>query len=125
MSTQQIPGGIQPWSKGVIFPAVIARVERYMTEVEYDRAFSRASAPPFRFAPIEARYIDTFYELTLGEFCEKYATREDAEMVARGLLEGVRVKNRAAMLAVTGELPPDAPYVRQQVALLAADGSEC
>ncbi len=63
---------VQAWSAGPIFPAVIAVIER--------------RAPVyFRGAPFGDGFEDPSisFELTIGAFREEYATREDAELVAR------------------------------------------
>lgn len=64
---------VQAWSRGALFPAVIARVERY-------------SAAGYDFPdPVIS------FELTIGAFREEYATREDAEAVARWTVSGGRI----------------------------------
>jgi hypothetical protein len=65
---------IQPWSAGALFPAVIAR--------------------------IEVGGALRSYELTIGAFREEYASRDDAEMVARWTCTGGRIiPGRYAQLA--------------------------
>jgi len=63
---RDVPGdGVQAWSKGALYPAIIAVVEHYsdLPAAEY-----------------------TSYELTFQGHSEEYATWEDAEMVARALI---------------------------------------
>lgn len=70
---------IQPWSAGDLFPAVIARVERYndpVGDIEYCLTGCAATVS---------------YELRIGAFCDEYATREDAEMVARWACKDGRI----------------------------------
>lgn len=66
---------VQPWSAGPIFPAVIAKVERY---AKHDR-FGNTSV-------LWARFETQWWELTLDGVTEQYATREDAELVAIALI---------------------------------------
>ena len=91
---------IQAWSAGPLFPAVIARVDRC-------------------YEPPEGRIAFTSWELHIGAFRESYATREDAEAVARWACAGGQIiPERYAQLvrarpgriaAVLGELPADRP----------------
>ncbi len=100
---------VQAWSAGALFPAVIAVIERYAEFPTYtawlDAVDSRDYAMPRRRAPLTRyprgsythyqeeraafysasadRLQCTSYELTIGAFREEYATREDAELVAR------------------------------------------
>lgn len=71
--------GVQPWSAGPIFPAVIAKVERYTD-------LSKCPIPEVRRWDLSARLETQWWELTLDGRTEQYATREDAEMVAKRLL---------------------------------------
>ena len=79
---------VQAWSAGPIFPAVIAVVERDTTD---------GYCVPFR-----------SYELTIGAFREEYATREDAEAVARWACRGGRIipERYAELIAPTGVPTP-------------------
>jgi len=70
--------GVQPWSAGPIFPAVIAKVERY--DEMPRNLFSGV------LVPLADRLKTAWYELTLDGRTEQYATCEDAEMVAKRLL---------------------------------------
>lgn len=78
--------GVQPWSAGPIFPAVIAKVERY--DEAPRNVFSGV------LVPLASRLKTAWYELTLDGRTEQYATREDAEMVAKALLESPRLRTR-------------------------------
>lgn len=80
--------GVQPWSAGPIFPAVIAKVERYIV------ACTPAGDAVINAMPLERRLETQWYELTLDGRTEQYATREDAEMVAKALLESPRLRAR-------------------------------
>jgi hypothetical protein len=69
--------GVQPWSAGDIFPAVIARVERY------PEGHTAATAAP-----------STSWELTLDGRAEEYASHDDATSVARALLADAALRAR-------------------------------
>lgn len=74
---------VQPWSAGPLFPCVIAKVERY------DRTPYVMPLDGPEFAEVEAlesRLQTQWWELTLDGRTEAYATREDAEAVARRLV---------------------------------------
>ena len=107
---------IQPWSAGPLFPAVIARVERYPAARTYRvllthaiqapivrvKAVSEAAAlawiapngQPARVLDVEPGEPSTSWALTLDSRTEEYATREDAEKVARALLADPDVRRR-------------------------------
>lgn len=96
--------GVQPWSAGPIFPAVIGVVERYevfatreefLDEVKefsngmgegYPGQYERHLAAYYEKVQLVTRLETTSYELTLAGRSEEYATRDDAEGVARYLL---------------------------------------
>jgi|SRR6266850_594728 len=59
--------GVQAWSKGAIYPAIIAVIERYS---------------------IGGQLQSTSYELSFQGHAEEYATWSDAEQVARALIAG-------------------------------------
>jgi hypothetical protein len=67
-------GGVQPWSAGPLFPCIIGRVERY-----------REQSPAEVLDPLRDRLECTWYVLIAYGREEEYATREDAEQVARWL----------------------------------------
>jgi hypothetical protein len=67
---------VQAWSTGELFPAVIARVERYPLDVTGARSVVPDAVS---------------YELTIGAFREEYATRADAEQVARYVCQDGRI----------------------------------
>lgn len=71
---------IQPHSQGELFPCVIGYCERYPEGMTAENSMPSIS-----------------YPLTLDGHTEEYATREDAEMVARALLtdSALRAKWRA------------------------------
>jgi hypothetical protein len=87
---------VQPWSAGAIFPCVVTRVERYQRFEDMHAAqAARTDDDPRMYAqvedmfyaqPLEARLRVVSYVLTLDGHSEEYATREDAEMVARAML---------------------------------------
>lgn len=68
---------IQPWSAGPLFPAVIARTEYY-------GAHGQGRDNPA-----------VSYRLQIGTFTEVYATREDAEAVARFACQGGKINPEA------------------------------
>lgn len=74
MSDTLSHGSIQQWSAGPLFPAVIALVERYGPPVMNEGYYG--------LSPVSRR-LSISYELTIGAYCAEYATREDAETVAR------------------------------------------
>lgn len=82
MNTTHIPSGIQKHSQGPLFPAVIARVEKYSPG---DRIRIQD--------PIECRRVWTCYRLILGNLDEKYPTYEEAEQQARNYLAVVNLSN--------------------------------
>lgn len=65
--------GVQTWSAGPIFPAVIKVVEKYE-----DR--------PAGFANLADRFLSREFHLLLDGVTDTYATREDAEQAATFLL---------------------------------------
>lgn len=66
MMGQDIPGdGVQPHSKGALYPCIIARIDRFTDTGEF-----RSSS----------------WELSLDGFAQEYASRDDAEGAARHLL---------------------------------------
>jgi uncharacterized phage-associated protein len=69
---------VQAWSAGPIFPAVIAKVERYS---DYVRNIYSGTL-----LPLADRLETQWWELTLDGVTEQYATREDAELVAITLI---------------------------------------
>ncbi len=75
---------VQPWSAGPIFPAVIARIERYNPErnVIADVCMQPGGCP----GSFLCEGPSISYELTLDGRSEEYATRDDAEDVARYLI---------------------------------------
>lgn len=82
--------GVQPWSAGDLFPCVIATVERYADWAEYVERERAARRPYLTHAAFYAldpvhRLRSVSYELIAYGRREEYATREDAEMVARHL----------------------------------------
>lgn len=80
------PGGVdrvghssvQAWSAGPLFPAIIAVVERYPEQA--GTVCTQVGGCSFCDGP------SVSYELTLDSRSEEYATRDDAERVAAGLL---------------------------------------
>jgi hypothetical protein len=92
--------GVQPWSAGEIFPCVIARVERYSEEPS--KAQAQAMRAAFGYADrdvllargdIAERLQSVSYELIAYGRREEYASREDAEMVARALNKSPNVRD--------------------------------
>ena len=72
---------VQPWSAGAYFPAVIFRVETYETEPAPDGSY------PLRYRS---------WGLTLdGGTRTGYASHDDAESVARGLVDPANSAARA------------------------------
>lgn len=98
--------GVQAWSQGPIYPCVIAVVERYETFPDYREWIQRpgdsslnitsgayvAQREAFYAQPVEARLRSRSFELTLDGRSEEYASREDAEQVARALLVSSAVR---------------------------------
>jgi hypothetical protein len=85
---------VQPWSAGDLFPCVLARVERYDAPISWeDWIFEHEVRNTCRdylgrtFEEVnEARAVPSVsYELIAYGRREEYATREDAEQVARAL----------------------------------------
>lgn len=74
---------VQPWSAGPLFPCVIAKVERYADAGLLNGILT-----------LEERLETQWWELTLDGRTEQYATCEDAEMVAKALLESPRLRAR-------------------------------
>lgn len=92
--------GVQPWSAGELFPCVLARVERYeeypplshfdgyraaygWSEEEQRRNYEGCRAEWYRGRSPESRLRSVSYELIAYGRREEYASREDAETVAR------------------------------------------
>ena len=71
---------VQPWSAGDIFPAVIARIEKYRPAAHHEQVCNGAMDS------LDARLEWTAWELTLDGHSETYATYEDAQAVAKHLL---------------------------------------
>ena len=72
---------VQPWSAGDIFPATIARIEKYRPAAYHEQAANGAMDS------LEARREWTAWELTLDGHSEVYATYDDAHAVAEHLLK--------------------------------------
>lgn len=86
---------VQPWSAGEYFPAVIMRTERYPA------GRSAADSQPA-----------TAWALILADISEEYATREDAEEVARWLCQNGRINaDRYAQFVADSGPVPVAPAV--------------
>lgn len=108
--------GVQPWSAGDLFPAVIARVERYRARMTLEDARAMRAAIGYgdeerwiKGASSPSRLECTSFELTIGAYREEYATREDAEMVARWVCQGGRIiPARYAELIGKAARTPDA-----------------
>jgi hypothetical protein len=83
---------VQPWSAGPLFPAVIARIERYGAPSKDAQWAMRAAigyADEERLMaalPLAERLECTSWELNLDGVAEEYASYEDAEHAARLLL---------------------------------------
>lgn len=92
---------VQAWSRGPIFPAVIARVETYEHQL----------VGTFQVVPV---CIYTEYELIYpGQKPQRYLTREDAEQQARGLnlateLRAAQDRRDDALLAALYAAPTQA-----------------
>ena len=83
--------GVQTWSAGPIFPAVIAVLEtyeRYPVIItsgslnDFFESFARGEEREFYARPLEDRLLARNYRLTLDGVMDTYATREDAEQDA-------------------------------------------
>lgn len=105
---------VQPWSAGPLFPAVIAKVERYR----------HSSGFELRAAPLAERLETQWWELTLDGRTEQYASREDAEMVAARLLadpiQRARWNARRYAGLVDSEIVAPMGSVREHALYLAA-----
>lgn len=79
--------GVQPWSQGPLYPCVITVIERY-DELPPRYAFVGVLAYEAYLdrTPLAARLRSRSYELTLDGHSDEYASREDAEQVARALI---------------------------------------
>jgi hypothetical protein len=95
-------GSVQPWSAGPLFPCVIATVERYETyqpfeafrhyqdaygwsDEETRRNYEGCRDTWYALRSLESRLLSVSYMLFAYGRREEYATREDAEQVARAL----------------------------------------
>lgn len=98
---------VQAWSRGPLFPAVIARVERYD-----HRPMERGESMEHLARPLAERLHSVSYELTIGAFREEYATREDAETVARWCCANGQIipERYAALMEDNGWGIADAPH---------------
>ena len=76
---------VQAWSAGPLFPAVIAVIERYPASNTGNIPCMQIGGCTYCSGP------SVSYQLTIGAFSEEYATREDAEMVARWACSGGRI----------------------------------
>jgi hypothetical protein len=102
---------VQPWSAGPLFPCVIARVERYAeytpfaefrrwqdiygwSDAETLHNYEGCRATWYELRPLSERLRSVSHELIAYGRREEYATREDAEMVARALNESERLRTR-------------------------------
>ena len=114
---------VQPWSAGALFPCVIAYVERYAeypplasfdnyraaygwTEEEQRHNYEGCRATWYAYRSPEERLQSVSYELIAYGRREEYATREDAEQVARAL------NADAALRAKWQRWPNGLDYVR-------------
>ena len=95
--------GVQTWSRGEIFPAIVAKVEVYdtpMTFAEYkiansqlahhdrvERFYSNYLASFFA-RELSERETDVYYEVTCGQKSGRFGTRVAAEAQARVWLAG-------------------------------------
>jgi hypothetical protein len=100
---------VQPWSAGELFPCVIAYVERYAeypplasfdgyraaygwTEEEQRHNYEGCRATWYAYRSPEERLRSVSYELIAYGRREEYASREDAEQVARALNSDERMR---------------------------------
>ncbi len=88
--------GVQAWSQGALYPCVIAVIERYEEPLP---RYAFIGTPAYaayinrlETEPLEARLRSRSFELTLDGHSEEYASREDAEQVAKALLESSAVR---------------------------------
>jgi hypothetical protein len=96
---------VQAWSAGPLFPAVIAVIEHYGrhcdTATEQACIARKGACWQAQCCTLET---SRSYELTIGAFREEYASREDAEMVARWVCrDGRIVPERYAELNCQGD----------------------
>jgi hypothetical protein len=104
---------VQPWSAGPLFPCVIATVERYRdytpfeefrhwqkvygwSDAETRRNYEGCRDTWYTLRPLSERLESVSYVLFAYGRQEEYATREDAEQVARALNESPRLRARWA-----------------------------
>jgi len=95
--------GVQPWSRGEVYPLVIARVERYKTFAEINRNGPRADDPTkdymirrWGFDEAERRFYDQFAAtrllytqwdvLNADDGMSGFASYDDALTAAKGWL---------------------------------------
>jgi hypothetical protein len=93
---------VQPWSAGEFFPAVLGRVERYRSTMTKDEQRAMRAAIGYADeqcwlagASLESRLECVTHTVTYGSRTEEYATREDAEVVAKWIAEDPRLNGGA------------------------------